>query len=167
LTSQHANKKRCPYRKTESKDILECPHDQPEEEQHLCTIISKATHAFQDIIDMLRLSEKSASARQSNSSTTRNTRGRGRRARASMRTNIQGKSNTAGDRQENERLRNPINYNELFLFPGDVCIIIRPPMGMNSSYICLFVASLLWRENGRVAERCIWIKKEKLKSFYT
>jgi len=109
--------------KTESNNILECPQDQPEEEQLLCTLISKATHTFQDIIDMLRSSEKSASARQSNSSTTRNTRGRGRGGRSSMRTNIHVKNNTAGDRQENERLRNPINYNELFLFPGEVQIV--------------------------------------------
>ena len=53
------------------------------------------------------------------------------------------------------------SYKRLFTFPGDICTIVRPRSPHmnqhNSRYICLFIASFLWREGGKIVEQIVWI----------
>ena len=69
------------------------------------------------------------------------------------------------DNRKNEP-RKSTSYKNLFTFPGDVCVILRPHDATldahQSRFVCLLVASFVWREEGRVGERIIWIEKKKL-----
>lgn len=61
------------------------------------------------------------------------------------------------------------SYEKLFTIPGDICSFIRPTaiasITVQPKYICLFIASFLWREGGRIGERIVWINTEVVKEY--
>ncbi len=143
-----------------------------ESEQSLFNISNKATHTFEDLDRILQKTKKATTATRyplSNSSVKGGARWRGRgryrsannltggrlRSEKNQQHNHSNPKNTVNDRSEEL----PIKYETLFLFPGDICIVIKPPIGVDSDYIGLLIASFVWRERGRVGERCIWMKK--------
>ena len=67
-----------------------------------------------------------------------------------------------GDGTNGDRHNCPSDYNTLFSFPGDFCTLIRPVDGEKSRYVVLFLASHIWREDGRVGERILFFNREYL-----
>ena len=57
----------------------------------------------------------------------------------------------------------PLSYDKLFTFPGDLCVILRQEESIESAYIVLFIASHIWREQGRIGERIIWLNRTQLR----
>lgn len=52
----------------------------------------------------------------------------------------------------------------LYTFPGDICAVLRPRLQTSETSICLLIASHIWREEGRIGERIVWINKDTLQS---
>jgi len=50
-----------------------------------------------------------------------------------------------------------IAHDKLFLFPGDFIFILRTYTKETSDYVCLLIASFVWREGGKIGERLVWL----------
>jgi len=67
------------------------------------------------------------------------------------------------DTESTVPVRTP-NDSNLYTFPGDVCAILRPHASTNDTSICVLIASHIWREDGRMGERIVWIDRQQLRS---
>ncbi len=119
------------------------------EEMKIFVKMKKATHSFGSLHLLHSTVECSAAASENNYETGTGDTGRTSRCGASRSCNKPDKFGTSVS---------PV-YSNIFLFPGDICTIIRPSSDMTSSFLCVMISSFLWREDGKIAERCIWISK--------
>ena len=126
------------------------------EEQKVQAILSRATHQLADFDRVYNSGNQSSTKRnQQHASSSRG----GRRGRVS-------KAEAAVRRRAQTDHSIDLHYDNLFLFPGDSVVIIRPPECIQTDLICLYVGSFIWREDGRVAERIIWVSKQDVDIAY-
>lgn len=121
------------------------------EERHIQSLFSIATHK---LVDFDRIFN-----------TPRRTGTSGSQQQQSLRGGRRGKTPTSSHQQHARRAPQAydiVDYENIFLFPGDSVVIIRPPDGLDTCLFCLYIGSFIWREDGRVAERIFWIRKEDL-----
>ena len=76
---------------------------------------------------------------------------------------VHAQTSTEEEIDEGDRHNCPLSYDKLFTFPGDLCVLLRQKDNIESAYIVHFIASHIWREQGRIGERIIWLNRTKLR----